>query len=250
MIGKYRKLRSWTRTFKSPFQAKHYIILLNLILRVSPRYKLLSAYLWGNGQYPREFQVRAFGSKVVVTIFNAHDAITLIEVFCREDYKTDKDQKIFVDVGANIGIASLYFLMSNPQAIVYAYEPCRSNLPKLSKNLENFRDRVNLSTAAMDVENGIKVFREEITGRYGGFSDISNRTIFEEYPVQCMAINEELLRILNRDTEIDLLKLDVEGIETKLLQSIAPDIHSHIKKIYYESNDKLGKVVTYSTDMK
>lgn len=244
-----RKLRSWTRAFQSPFRVKNYISFVNLILRVSPRYELLSAYLWGKGQYPREFQVRAFGSKIAVTIFNAHDAITLIEVFCREDYRTDIDQKIFVDVGANIGIASLYFLMSNPRAIVYAYEPCLSNLPKLSKNLENFRDRVNLSTAALDVENGIKVFREEITGRYGGFSDISNRPVFEEYPVQCMAINEEMLRILNRETAIDLLKLDVEGMETRLLQSIAPEIHSHIKKIYYESNDKLGKVVTYHLDM-
>ena len=108
---------------------------------------------------------------------------------------------------------------------------------------------MNLSNAALDVENGIKVFREEITGRYGGFADISNRPVFKEYPVQCMAINEEMLRILNRETAIDLLKLDVEGMETRLLQSIAPEIHSRIKKIYYESNNKLGKVVTYHLDM-
>ena len=249
MKGKSGQLRSWTRVLTSPFRIKNYITFLNLILRVSPRYKLLSAYLWGKGQYPKEFQVRAFGSKVAITIFNAHDAITLVEVFCREDYVTDKNQKIFVDVGANIGLASLYFLMSNPHAIVYTYEPCLSNLPKLSKNLENFRERVNLSTSALDIENGIKVFREEITGRYGGFSDISNRPVLQEYPVQCIAINDEIIRILNRYSAIDLLKIDVEGMETRLLQSISPEIHPHIKKIYYESNEKLGKVTTYQLDM-
>lgn len=247
-MSESRRIRSWSRYFHGPFRVKNYISLLNLILRISPRYDLLLAYLWGKGTFPQEYRVRAFGTKSSLTIFNAHDAITLIEVFCREDYKIDANQKIFVDIGANIGIVSKYFLMSNQQAVVYAYEPCISNLPKLVKNLENFRDRVKISNLALDVENGIRLFREEDTGRYGGFADISIRPKLTEYPVQCISINEEISRILSVETTIDTLKLDVEGMETRLLHSLEPKNQSRIQNIYYESNDKYGKVVTHHFD--
>jgi len=246
MKGSSIRLRSWQRTLSSPFKIENYSAMIRLIFRINPWHKLLLAYLKGKGNFPIEFQVRAFKSQAKITIHNPHDALTLMEVFCREDYKLKSGDLIFVDIGANIGIASTYFLMSSPEARVYAYEPNSTNIPKLMNNIVKFGNRIFLFDKALDIENGTRMFREESTGRYGGFSDISTRPMEIEYPVKCISINEEIARILEEEKVIHLLKIDVEGMEEQLINSITPSNYSSIRRVLYESNSNKAAVREFS----
>ena len=49
--------------------------------------------------------------------------------------KTLHDGDVFFDVGANVGIYSLYAALRNPKTKVYAFEPEYSNLHQLKQNI-------------------------------------------------------------------------------------------------------------------
>ena len=48
-----------------------------------------------------------------------------------------RDEDILFDVGANIGIYSIYAALRKPKATVYAFEPEYSNLNQLKQNIIN-----------------------------------------------------------------------------------------------------------------
>ena len=198
--------------------------------------------MFSKGNFPQNYIIKFRGSRIPLTIYNGHDAITLVEVFCRGDYQVESKDRIFVDVGANIGIASLYFLAMNDKAFVYAFEPSKLNFIKLSTNLKNYSSRVKLSNCAIDVKNGLRKFREEATGRYGGFSDISNRIPVDEYDVECLELNKVIGEILDKESLIDVLKIDTEGNENELYSSINSTNRRRVRRIFVESNGFLGNI--------
>ena len=107
----------------------------------------------GYGAYPWRTRLRTPAGLVEVTVPHGHDVRTVNEVFCRHDYGTGA-HRVVVDVGANIGVASLYFLTRRPDAVVYAFEPVPANLETLERNLAPFRDRVRLDRRAVSPAGG------------------------------------------------------------------------------------------------
>ncbi|HZZ39065.1 MAG TPA: FkbM family methyltransferase, partial [Acidobacteriaceae bacterium] len=69
----------------------------------------------------------------------------------------------FLDLGANIGAASLYFLNRYPRARVLAVEPGAGNAGLCRRNLEFFGERARVVEAAAWSRNIRLVFRPETT---------------------------------------------------------------------------------------
>ena len=46
-----------------------------------------------------------------------------------------RDEDVFFDVGANVGIYSIYAALRNPKAKIYSFEPEYSNLHQLKQNI-------------------------------------------------------------------------------------------------------------------
>jgi FkbM family methyltransferase len=86
---------------------------------------------------------------------------------------------------------------------------------------------------AVGIESADQVeFHYESTGRYGGLTHPMSSTLM----VPCKSVNQLLDEILqnSKSPEIDVLKIDVEGLETGIISSIRPDLLKKIRIILAE----------------
>jgi FkbM family methyltransferase len=183
-----------------------------------------------------------------VTLFNSHDAITVHEVFCRQDYRCPRPPQVVVDLGSNIGVSALYFLTRSPSTYCELYEPNPTNIPKLLSNLESFVGRFTLHEVAVADRQGVLPFIREPTGRYGNL-DVKPRETSgasksqsvdawgvetERIDVRVEHINTVLDQAMSRHGRIDLLKIDTEGAELDTLLAIDPLLRSRLRHIVIE----------------
>jgi len=156
------------------------------------------------------------------------------EVFFRGDYgitgECAERLRVAVDFGANIGIATAYFVTRNGEVRVYSYEPVPTNMDRARKNLATFVDRVELNECAVGTKEGTMSFGIEESGRYGGIG-VPHA---EQIQIPCHRGDVELGRILQLHDSIDVLKVDIEGMETPLLRSIDEQKLGTIGKIFAE----------------
>ena len=68
-----------------------------------------------------------------------------------------RSNDVFFDIGANVGIYSVYAAKREPQSMVYAFEPEYSNLHLLKQNIinNNLLDNVICYSIALKNETGI-----------------------------------------------------------------------------------------------
>jgi FkbM family methyltransferase len=210
---------------------QHYIALLNMYRNYPNFFENLRRYLTASGCYPYEIQVRTPTGTIKPTLYSHHDLLTVNEIFCRLDYSADKNINTVIDLGSNIGISALYFLTRNKTSKCYLFEPDPRNIEKLRKNLLGFEERYNLSEKAVSNECGEFDFGIEPTGRYGGIGKNTGNKI----KVTCLDINGVLGEILEKEDYIDILKIDIEGIEIYTVEGIKGEYLKRIRKIYLEA---------------
>jgi len=199
-----------------------------------------SRYFMGRGDYPCSTRVRTSIGPQNITLFNSHDAITLHEIFCREDYRCPSP-RVVVDIGSNIGISALYFLTRSHSTYCELYEPDPRNLAKLSENLKDFEGRFALHEAAVADRQGVLAFAREPTGRYGTLEASSwvwNRSgTSERISVRVEHVNTVLDEVISHHGMIDLLKIDTEGSELATILTIDPTLRTRIRHIVIEWAD-------------
>jgi len=203
------------------------------MLKIYPHFAdMFSRYMFGVGKYPINVNIKTPIGKISPWVYSYHDLLTVNEIFCRKDYLVKDDSRVIVDIGANIGISALYFLTRNRSSKCYLFEPVPSNIDKMKLNLENFIERTVIRAAAVSDKAGTYNFGIEESGRYGSLERNSEKNI----TVEGLDINDVLEEILNRERSIDILKVDVEGTESKMIHAIKEKYLPKIKAIYVESD--------------
>lgn len=227
MIGK----RAIRQILAAATQKRHYIALLNMA-RLYPRFfENLRRYLTGRGHYPYDIAIRTPVGVVTARLYSHHDLLTVNEIFCRQDYYADSSLHYAVDFGANIGISALYFMTRNSIANCFLYEPDPSNVAKLKWNLRGYEGRYSVFRTAVSDEAGEFVFGIEQCGRYGGLGLDTGQSIV----VTCAHVNDVLEDILLNTAQIDILKIDTEGMEIRTVKSISNKLLECINYIYLEA---------------
>ncbi len=163
-------------------------------------------------------------------MYSPDDVQTINEIYLRKDYYFEGVHKTVVDFGSNIGISALYFLSRTKDAFVYCFEPLLQNTERLNENLASYRDHFHLSEVAVGERNEIVSFGWEPTGRYGGVNRETDRTI----TVPCVDSNEQLQAIVDRHQRIDLLKIDIETLESVVTKRIPVELARKIGNIVVE----------------
>jgi FkbM family methyltransferase len=184
-----------------------------------------------------EIIYRTAGKLKSISVRGAHDYSTFFEVFCRKDYAISMPGMVVVDIGSNIGITARFFL-ENGAKFIYLYEPDKENLDFLRRNIANFNDCYALDERAVSTSSGTSFFEFEKTGRYGRLDDSNNLDDGirrERTEVEVIGIENVLASALVIFDSIDLLKIDVEGIELDIVNAIPANYLSRIKMIQYES---------------
>jgi FkbM family methyltransferase len=143
-----------------------------------------------------------------------------------------------IEVGANIGAHTLG--MSRRVGLsgrIYAYEPQRIIFQTLCANMA-----INSRTNVYCFEQAASNAKEVITlpdldySRQGNFGGVSIDRFTTGQPVNVVVLDEELKHI----PRLDLLKVDVEGMEHQVVSGSKTLISKH-KPVLYVENDRLEK---------
>lgn len=188
------------------------------------------SYFSGGGAYPVECELRTPLGRIAPTLYSWHDLLTVNEIFVRRDYAATATDRVVVDIGSNIGISALWFLTRGPDVRVYGAEPVPENIARLRHNLAPFDGRWELREVAVAPRGGPVVFGTEPFGRYGGIGVNGTATL----ELEAVALGDLLADVLEREPRIDVLKVDIEGLERAAIAAIPPEVLDRIAVIYYE----------------
>ena len=150
------------------------------------------------------------------------------EIFEGDEYEfvCDKSDPTILDCGSHIGLSVAWFKRRFPKARIIAFEPDPENFRLLQANVATNRlEGVELLNVAISARRGTARF-------FGDFSDpapmASAHSLREEWGTQrsdqWILVNTVPLADYLAEP-VDYLKLDIEGMETEVMQSIAPRLH-------------------------
>ena len=139
----------------------------------------------------------------------------------------EKENLIFWDIGANIGLYSIYNSLKHPKSTTIAFEPSSSNLRVLTRNISINNLEKNIKVVSIPLTNKENIFQEMKEGQFiegGALNSFGERFDFEgkefipnmKYNLLGTTINYFLE---NSILDIpDYIKIDVDGIEHLILE--------------------------------
>lgn len=223
---------------KALSERRHYHAAVNMVRLYKEPAQMFRRYLTSRGDYPFTTQVKTPSGWLDLRLFTAHDVLTVNEIFCREDYRAEPEDKVVVDFGSNIGISAAYFLSRGPGVHAYLFEPLPANIERLEVNLARFQDRYTLEQVAVGPTDGEVQFDWEETGRYGGVGAATGQTI----TVKSRNSTTVLEEVVAAHGQIDVLKIDIEGLEDAVVTGIPQSLARHIRKIYVECDSDVNQL--------
>ena len=148
-----------------------------------------------------------------------------------------KQWKVVFDVGGHIGNYSNYVLTAKPTIQLHTFEPWRGNFQIIKERLSNLHlNNAGLSDQPGELEMNIYWDDGGVNSFYldEHYKEMSEaRGQFRIEKVQLTTIDEYVKA--NNISQIDMLKIDVEGHETKVLNGAANFIHAgKIRNIQFE----------------
>ena len=130
--------------------------------------------------------------------------------FCKKEIK--KGDTV-VDIGANIGLFTLFFSkLVGTTGRVIAFEPDPENFDVLKKNIE-LNEITNVTLVQKGVSNkneSVKLYKSNVSG---GHSLIKNEWAKEYTNIQTVTLDDYF-----RGEEIDMIKIDAEGFELEVIE--------------------------------
>jgi FkbM family methyltransferase len=174
----------------------------------------------------------------------------LNEVFVNNDYNFITNEKsILIDIGANIGITSLFFSMCNYIDKIYAFEPVKDTFEQAKYNF-NLNDEICKVERIKNIglgENDRKetfLFDKNTKGNTGVRGELSpsysNNPNALERSVQICNASLEIEKILSKTKDKNVIvKMDCEGAEYEIIENLyESNIINQIDVILLEWHDK------------
>lgn len=149
------------------------------------------------------------------------DASVFSQILIEDEYEVIPDwlhvTDLIVDLGANVGYSSAYFLSRFPLASVFAVEPDPGNFAILRDNLKPYRDRhITVQAAAWPRKERLS-FNTSHAGQGNEWARSVHAASSQAAElIDTISIPDILSQIYPR--RISLLKIDIEGAEAELFR--------------------------------
>jgi FkbM family methyltransferase len=149
----------------------------------------------------------------------------------------------FYDVGANIGLYGFLFSSAVASAAVIMIEPDPSNARLIRLTLSKLPvDSVKLREVAISDQAGTLVFhKDDITGATGSLRDASKSFLARHHNAEPTTITVQAIRLDDLSQEIstdpDIIKIDVEGVELRVLHGASAILTRSKPAIFFECDD-------------
>jgi FkbM family methyltransferase len=166
-----------------------------------------------------ELKVRNASHPLRMRTGNSSDRQVLRQIFAYGDYEPVRltNPETIIDLGANVGYSSSYFLSKYPSVKVMAIEPERDNFRMCCENLRPFGERATLVQGAVWSETRPLAVR---VGTVGDGREWSTQVVLPSDSADAESIvagyDINYLIELFGSPKVDLLKIDIEGSELAL----------------------------------
>ena len=139
----------------------------------------------------------------------------------------EKENLIFWDIGANIGLYSIYNSLKNPKSTTIAFEPSSSNLRVLTRNISINNLEKNIKVVPIPLTNKENIFQEMNEGHFiegGALNSFGEKFDFEgkEFkPTMKYNLLGTTMNYFIENSILDIpdyIKIDVDGIEHLILE--------------------------------
>lgn len=148
-----------------------------------------------------------------------------------------KEANVILDIGANIGVTSLYFASINPNARIIAFEPHPTNFKRLSENIglnPTIQNIKTIKSALGSEETTMKMY--EMDEHNPGNNQIIEEDInYPSVDVQIKVLDD----ILQTEgiNKVDFIKIDVEGFEYFVLKGGLKMLKTNKPLLFIEIDD-------------
>jgi FkbM family methyltransferase len=176
------------------------------------------------------------------------DESVVAEIFQWRDYKAaeeiiEKTSLPILDVGAHIGIFSLYASALNPLVKIYALEPERVNFALLLKNisvnrLENIK-ACKVALAGRSGQRELALEPDSINHHLlpNNAEDLAEDANIEKVP----AISFADFLVTNHISAVGLMKMDIESGEYEVFENLTEEDFALIHNIFLEYHNYDGR---------
>ena len=197
--------------------------------------------------FPNIFKILS-RSKMKILIFNLtiYKFLNNFYYFRKINYKLNptfkkftvynylNNNSVFIDIGANIGLYSL-FISDNYKSNIICFEPHPKAFKILSARLGNNK-KIKIYNKAVSDENGytdLYLHQEEGSTKqdYSESSSLFSQKINVDPNKKIKIETIDINRILNNYDYIDCIKINAEGVEFKILSQIIKN-HKKIGKVF------------------
>jgi FkbM family methyltransferase len=187
-----------------------------------------------------------YKSRVLRLTVPRKEAFLIGDIFLREEYQLRKLKGVFgkttvVDVGANVGLFTVFIAMNIPGAAIHCFEPSNALHEAFRANTAAFPN-IFLHPAALSDHDGRETFY--LHPQHPGQSSLK----FREDSRQDAPLVEESVTVQDAGSafdalqldSVDILKVDTEGSEVAILQSLGRRL-DRVKHIYIEYHSEADK---------
>lgn len=169
-------------------------------------------------------------------------AQTFEDVFGIEEYAVvcDKEDPYIVDCGCHVGLSIAYFKSKFPNCTIIGFEPNPNTFEYLKKNVAHQGyENVSLHQNAISVSEAETSFYVNSEGAYDDWSIntslLKGKGDFGDQREEISVKTVSLVPLLSMP--VDILKIDIQGFETMVLQQIAPQL-SFVSELLLEYHGK------------
>lgn len=170
------------------------------------------------------------------------DIPTFSQIFVRREYESanlpEKASSI-IDLGSNVGYATVFFGLKYKNAKILSVEPEAENFRMLERNVRALGSRVIALRGAVWCKDGeINLITENEDGAVlGGWGiQVSAKTTEGGLTAPCWKLSTLVEKF--GFEEIDVLKVDIEGAEVELFSEKPEDWLAKVKFLIIETHDR------------
>jgi FkbM family methyltransferase len=183
---------------------------------------------------PRRLRLCLNGGERDWWVADAGEVGALWEVFIAGQYADwlPSDARLVIDVGANVGTATAWFRQQFPQARVIAVEPDPAAAERLARNVGHDSNVEIVRVALSDHDGRVRFAQGQWTMR-GHVVEDEVESTFEVEALTLSALRSRFAP----GADVDLIKLDTEGSEWKILRDSLAGVGAVTMEIHEPTPD-------------